>query len=143
MCGKVGGVGSRGGENIGDRGGIVKGEGVLRGVGREDMVGIASTDLPGGDFRAIRIFVGSDETFKLLRAGVQNGSNNAPANLLVKVRDETNNTDIFSQSSKRVVGTLDSPVAEKSGPIDVRLSIENTGNSTENNVTGIFDVVLD
>jgi len=100
---------------------------------------IPTTRIPDGDFVSFRINVPAGFTLKVWILGVQNDSNNAPANLDAIVRDETNGVNITSQNSKRATG---SPIAEKDGAIDVSLRINN-GTGSIQNASAIFGITIE
>lgn len=100
---------------------------------------IPTTTLSDGEFISFRIHVPSDITLKIWAVGVQNISNNAPANLTAEVDDETNNNNLVSQNSKRTTGD---PLAEVSGAVDVAFRTENdTG--ADQDATSTFAYTLE
>lgn len=93
------------------------------------MATIPTVSLQDGDSISFRINVPSGNTINVYSIGVQNNSNNAPANLDAVVRDETNATTMYTSNQKREVGD---PLVSKDGDIDVAFRIENDTGGVEN-----------
>lgn len=75
----------------------------------------------------LQMQVPSGKTLKVLEVGVQDDTESAPAGLTVEVQDVTNATSLVSQNAKHAEG---SPLASKSGAIDVQFRVANsTGGS--------------
>lgn len=73
--------------------------------------------------------VPSGKTLELLEAGVQDSTQSAPTGLTIEVYDITNATTIMSKNALHVDG---SPIASKSGAIDVEFRVANsTGGSID------------
>lgn len=77
----------------------------------------------------LRMNVPSGKTLKIWALGVQNDSNSTPTDLDIRVRDETNGTNIVDQNQAYNEGT---PIASKSGAIDVSFKVMNDTGSTQN-----------
>lgn len=75
----------------------------------------------------LRKLIPSGKTLKILEIGVEDDTGSAPAGLTIEVRDLTNAVDIVSQNTRHNEG---SPIASKSGAIDVAFRVANgTGGS--------------
>lgn len=83
----------------------------------------------GNNAVGLRKQVPTGKTLKVLEAGVQNDSGNAPASLDMVVYDLTNATAIHTESTTHSEGD---PLASKSGDIDVAFRVENATGSTVN-----------
>lgn len=103
---------------------------------------IPTTQLTDTQFISFRTHAGSQETFKLWAAGVQNNNNNTPTGLTAEVDDETNTVNLLSENTKRIAATAGSPIASATGPVDIALRIENDSGSTQN-ATGIFSYTIE
>lgn len=102
---------------------------------------IPNTTLADTEFISFRVHVPDGYTLNVWAMGVQNASNNAPAGLTAEVDDESNAVNLLSQNTKRAVGG-DTPLASKTGPIDVAFRVENdTGG--EQTTTGTFAYTID
>ena len=75
----------------------------------------------------LRKLVPSGKTLRILEVGVEDDTGSAPTGLTIEVRDLTNATNIVSQNTRHNEG---SPIASKSGAIDVAFRVNNgTGGS--------------
>ena len=75
----------------------------------------------------LRKQVPSGKTLRVLEVGVEDDTGSAPSGLTIEVQDLTNSTAIVSENSRHTEG---SPIASKSGAIDVAFRVANsTGGS--------------
>jgi len=75
----------------------------------------------------LRKQVPSGKTLRILEVGVEDDTGSAPTGLTIEVQDLTNATSIVSQNTRHAEG---SPIASKSGAIDVAFRVANsTGGS--------------
>lgn len=75
----------------------------------------------------LRKHVPSGQTLRILEVGVEDDTGSAPSGLTIEAQDLTNSTAIVSENSRHTEG---SPIASKSGAIDVSFRVSNsTGGS--------------
>lgn len=94
------------------------------------IVNVPFTEMADGDNAiGLQFRVPSGYTLGIYEGGVQDASNSVPAGLDVVARDMTNASDIYSISSLHSDG---SPLATKSGGVDVRIMVRNGTGGTLN-----------
>lgn len=91
---------------------------------------IVPTSIPDADSApGVWKRVPSGKTLKIVEAGVQDSTQSAPTGLTIEVYDITNATTIISKNALHTEG---SPIASKSGAIDVEFRVANaTGGSVD------------
>lgn len=94
------------------------------------QVAIPLTEIQDGNTAiGLQKLIPSGKTIRVVEAGVTDDAENTPSGLTIEVRDVTNAADVFSQSTKHAEGT---PLASKSGAIDVQFRVNNGTGSTVN-----------
>lgn len=109
------------------------GDGTVTVDGQDDTIQTRQATIPLTEIAdtntavGLRKLIPSGKTLKVLEIGVEDDTGSAPAGLTIDVRDHTNAVDIVSQNTRHSEG---SPIASKSGAIDVSFRVSNgTGGS--------------
>ena len=109
------------------------GDGTVTVDGQDETVRTRQANIPLTEIAdantavGLRKLVPSGKTLRILEVGVEDDTGSAPTGLTIEVRDLTNATNIVSQNTRHNEG---SPIASKSGAIDVAFRVNNsTGGS--------------
>ena len=106
---------------------------------RKETATLPQAELEDGESLVTRVHVPSGTTFKAYTSGVQDDSGNVPSGLQIQAYDDTNSTSIYQGTAKRAKGT---PLASKSGTIDVKVQVNNnTGGIV--NASGYIGYVIE
>lgn len=98
------------------------------------MATLPTANISDGDFFSFRVNIPPGFTLNVYAMGVQTSNNTIPAGVATVVRDETNSTDLYSSSQKRVVGD---PLMSVEGEVDVGFRVDNASGAPQD-LTGTF-----
>lgn len=104
------------------------GDGSVTVDGQDETVRTRQATIPlteiadGNTAVGLRNLVPSGKTLRILEVGVEDDTGSAPTGLTIEVQDLTNAVSITSENSRHTEG---SPIAEKSGAIDVAFRVAN------------------